>query len=394
MDAGHLFRRVNVHKPRCNQMPSSMRMVFWLCLFIFPGQVRNMSLAYDTGAQGLLRRFDSATRSADPPAEFIAHSPAMRKVLDMTAKIGPTDCTVLIEGEPSVGKESVARIIHRHSNRAGGPFVRVPCGGIPKNQLNERLFGQTGNGSLKKHRRDRSFLTCAKGGTLFLDGISQLPLWAQINLYDILREEWQNYGNAEIPPPATRVIASAACDLEAAVACGRFHSSLYFYLNIAKIRVPPLRYRPEDIRPLGERVLTFINTAKDTFLGATPHRLSEEAWQRLSQYDWPGNVAELSSVIIRAIVNADSELINQEDVTVLFRKNPRPEPSNKISVSLDGELREIEQYIIREVIRRCNGNKTAAARTLRLPRRTLYRLLKEDAHNANKIISPGSSKLK
>ncbi len=319
----------------------------------------------------------------------------MRKVLDMAAKIGPTDCTVLIEGEPSVGKESVARIIHRQSNRAGGPFVRVPCGGIPKNQLYEQLFGQTGNGSLKKHRTDRSFLTCAKGGTLFLDGISQLPLWAQIKLYDILHEEWQNYcGNAEIPPPATRVIASAACDLEAAVACGRFHSSLYFYLNIAKIRVPPLRYRPEDIRPLGERVLTFANSAKGLYLGATPHRLSEETWQCLSQYDWPGNVAELSSVIIRAIVNASSEVINRDDVTVLFRKNPRPEPSNEISVPLGGELREIERYIVREVIRRCHGNKTAAARTLRLPRRTLYRLLEEDAHNENEISSPGSSRLK
>jgi DNA-binding NtrC family response regulator len=350
--------------------------------FIFPGQVRNMSLAYDTGAQDLLRRIDFGTRSAGQNAEFVAHSPAMRKVLDMAAKIGPTDCSVLIEGEPSVGKESVARIIHRQSNRAGGPFVRVPCGGIPKSRLYEQLFGQTGNGSLKKHRTDRCFLTCAKGGTLFLDGISQLPLWAQIKLYDILQEEWQNCGNAEIPPPATRVIASAACDLEAAAACGRFHCNLFFYLNIAKIRVPPLRYRPEDIRPLGERVLSFANSAKGPYLGAKPHRLSEEAWQCLLQYDWPGNIAELSSVIIRAIVNASSEVIDREDVTALFHKNPRPKHSNEISVPLGGELREIERYIIGEVIRRCHGNKTAAARTLKLPRRTLYRLL--DGNNSKK----------
>ncbi|MGD0518017.1 MAG: sigma 54-interacting transcriptional regulator [Thermoguttaceae bacterium] len=335
-----------------------------------------MSLAYDTRAQGLLRRIDFGTRSAGPPAEFVAQSPAMRKVLEMAAKIGPTDCTVLIEGEPSVGKESVARIIHRQSNRAGGPFMRVPCGGIPKSRLYEQLFGRAGNGSPKKNRTDRSFLTCAKGGTLFLDGISQLPLWAQIKLYDILQEEWRNYcGDAEIPPPAIRVIASTACDLEAAAACGRFHSSLYFYLNIAKIRVPPLRYRPEDIRPLGERVLSFANSANGPYLAAKPHRLSEEAWQCLSQYDWPGNIAELSSVIVRAILNANSEAIDREDVSSLFHKNPRPEPCNEISVPLGGELRDIERYIISEVIRRCHGNKTAAARTLKLPRRTLYRLL-------------------
>jgi sigma54-dependent transcription regulator len=155
-----------------------------------------MSLAYDTRAQGLLRRIDFGTRSAGPPAEFVAQSPAMRKVLEMAAKIGPTDCTVLIEGEPSVGKESVARIIHRQSNRAGGPFMRVPCGGIPKSRLYEQLFGRAGNGSPKKNRTDRSFLTCAKGGTLFLDGISQLPLWAQIKLYDILQEEWRRCGNS------------------------------------------------------------------------------------------------------------------------------------------------------------------------------------------------------
>lgn len=354
-----------------------------------------MSLAYDTGAQSLLRRFDSATRSAGQNDEFVAHSPAMRQVLDMAAKIGPTDCTVLIEGEPSVGKESVARIIHRQSDRAGASFVHVPCGGIPKNQLYEQLFGQTGNGSLKKHHTDRSFLKCATGGTLYLDGIYQLPLWAQIKLYDILNEERRNYsGNAKIPPPVTRVIASAACDLEAAAACGRFHLSLYFHLNSAKIRVPPLRYRPEDLRPLGERVLAFVNSAKGLYLGATPHRFSEESWQCLSQYDWPGNIAELSSVITRAIVNASSEVINRDDVTVLFRKNPLPKPSDEISVPLGGELREIEQYILREVIRRCHGNKTAAARTLRLPRRTLYRLLKGNAHNENGISSPGSSRLK
>jgi DNA-binding NtrC family response regulator len=338
-----------------------------------------MSLACDTGAQGFLRRFDSATRSTGQNDQLVAHSPAMRKVLDMAAKIGPTDCTVLIEGEPSVGKEPVARIIHRQSNRAGGPFVRVPCGGIPKNRLYEELFGQAGNGSPKKHRTDRSFLACAKGGTLFLDDISQLPLWAQIKLYDILNEEWRNYcGNGEISPPATRVIASAACDLEAAAACGRFHSSLYFYMNIAKISVPPLRDRPEDIRPLGGLVLAYINSAKGLYLGAKPHRFSEESWQCLSQYDWPGNIAELSSVITRAIVNASSEVINQDDVRSLFRKNSRTKSSDEISVPLGGELREIERYILREVIRRCHGNKAAAARTLRLPRRTLYRLLNEN----------------
>ena len=234
-----------------------------------------------------------------------------------------------------------------------------------------------------------------KGGTLFLDGISQLPIWAQIKLYDILQKERRNYcGNAEISPPAARLIASAACDLEAAAACGRFHLSLYFYLNIAKIRVPPLRYRPEDIRPLGERVLMFANSAKGLYSGAMQHRLSEEAWQCLLQYDWPGNIAELSSVITRAIVNANSEVINRDDVTVLFRKDPRPKLSHEISVPLGSDLREIERYILREVIRRCHGNKTAAARTLRLPRRTLYRLLQGEAHNENEINNSGSSKLK
>jgi DNA-binding NtrC family response regulator len=344
-----------------------------------------MSLAYDTGTDNLLRKIEFG-HSIAPRGGFVARSPAMRKVLDMAAKIGPTDGPVLIEGEPAVGKESLARIIHQQSNRAGGPFVRVPCGGIPKNQLFDQLFGKAGNGSPKKHRTDRSFLTCAKGGTLFLDGISNLPLWAQIKLYDVLRGGWQNYfGDAETPPPTTRVIASTACDLETAVARGRFHSSLYFYLNIAKIHVPPLRFRAEDIRPLGEHILMLVNSAK----GDAPHRFSEEAWQRLLHYDWPGNIVELSSVIIRAIIAANSEEITMEDVAALFRKHPHPQPSNAISVPLGGNLREIERYIIREVIRRCHGNKTAAAQSLKVPRRTLYRLLNEDAHkekNATDLI--------
>jgi DNA-binding NtrC family response regulator len=354
-----------------------------------------MSLAYDSGPQGLLRRFDFGAPSHDPPAEFVAHSPAMRKVLDMAAKIDLTECSVLIEGEPSVGKQSVARFIHRQSKRASGPFVRVSCGGIPKNRLYEKLFGKIGSGTSKKHGSDRSFLTCAKGGTLFFDGISELPLWAQIRLYDILLEEWKNYcDNADVVPPALRVIASAGCDLEAAVSCRRFHSSLYYFLNIARISVPPLRYRPDDIRPLGERFLKFANSAKGLCLGAAPHRLSEEAWQCLSRYEWPGNIAELCGIITRAVVKARSETVDRDEIALLFREDPRPKPLNEISVPLGGELREIERYIIKEVIRQCHGNKTAAARTLKVPRRTLYRLLEENTQNKKQTDSHSSTRRK
>ncbi len=189
-----------------------------------------------------------------PTCRTLTPSVAMRRVWDVVDKIAPTPSAVLIRGESGVGKETIAREIHRRSSRANRAMVRLACGAICEDQLDAQLFGREGYRTSAAEPLPPSGLV-GRGdhGTLFLKGISELPHWAQIKLLDVLQQsEYQQADRTAPAPLDVRVIAAATGDLEAAVSEGRFHAGLYYYVNIIEIRVPPLRERPEDIRPLAE----------------------------------------------------------------------------------------------------------------------------------------------
>jgi DNA-binding NtrC family response regulator len=171
------------------------------------------------------------------------------------------------------------------------------------------------------------------------------------------------------------VIASTSSNLEAAMADGRFYSGLYYYLNVVQIGVPPLRHRSEDIRKLAEYFLAIAGSVRGQDTSVLGRRFSDEAWQSLLSYEWPGNIPELASVVAGVSMLTDEELIGGKSVAKVLGKR-RPEGnSGIIAVPGAGSLKEIERAIVEEALRRCRGNKAAASRALGLHRRTLYRIL-------------------
>jgi DNA-binding NtrC family response regulator len=326
--------------------------------------------------------------TSDGNGYLAARSPVMRGVLDRASKIARFETPVLIDGEPGVGKGSVARHIHRLSRRSHGPLVCVACASLHESELDERLFGQIGRqdhggrGAAAPSWRDArdtrssSLLEAAHRGTLFLDDVSQLPTWAQTKLLDVLcRGEGLGRGDEQHAVPDVRPIAATACDLEAAAAHGRFHRALYYHLNVAPIHVPPLRERRDDVRPLAEHFLAQIGSVLGQPGDGAAWHFTDEAWDCLLRHPWPGNAPQLASVVARAVVLADAAEIGRECVVEALGPAIDPAAPEMIPVLLSGGLTAMEQAIVKEVIRRCQGNKAAAARSLGLHRRTLYRIL-------------------
>jgi len=311
---------------------------------------------------------------------IIAASKAMREVVELVRRCAPSDFSVLIQGEPDTGKELIAREIHRQSRRAAGPFVRVACGALREPELAATLFSHSEDGRDCGSQVPPTLLEKAHGGTLFLENVSQLPPWGQARLLHVLQQGAGLRGGAnEKAATDVRVIASAVTDLHAAAAQRAFSPSLYYYLSVVQIHVPPLRHRPQDIHALAETYLESANPMRCHQGAKAPCRFSEDALRLLLEYDWPGNTLQLASVVARAVLLADEEEIGRAKVAEAIGEVAPRGASDTISVPLAGGLKEIERAVIEAVIERCQGNKAAAARMLRLHRRTLYRILQDEA---------------
>jgi two-component system response regulator HydG len=311
---------------------------------------------------------------------MVAESTAMRGILRLVERCAPGDASILVYGEPDTGKQLIARHIHLQSRRAAGPFVPIACGALRESELAERLFGYGDRGWDPGRPAPPTLLETAHGGTLFLQDVSQLPLWGQARLLDVLQQRrCFRAGSNERVPLDVRVIASTTVELQAAVTQRTFLPSLYYLLNIVPLFVPPLRQRPQDIRPMAETYLTHANAMRSRQAGGAPCRFTAEAWQRIQDYEWPGNALQLASIVAHAVLLADGPEIGCTTIAdLLGAVSPRGD-CDTISVPLAGGLKEIERSIIAAVIERCRGNKAAAARVLGMHRRTLYRLLQDEA---------------
>lgn len=344
-------------------------------------------------------RRDPACRSAAEPADdlagehaatpaqadrIIAASKAMRESVEFARRCAATDLPVLIQGEPDTGKELLAREIHRQSQRAAGPFVRLACGALRESELAATLFSTSEDARDGSSQMPPTLLERARGGTLFLENVSQLPPWSQAKLLYALQQGAGARGGANDKVVMdARVIASTVTDLRAAVAQRAFSPSLYYFLSVMHIYVPPLRYRPQDIQALVETYLKSAN-AKRCRQGAKAQcHFSEDALRFLLEYDWPGNTLQLASVVARAVLLADDEEIGQAKIAEAIGEVAPRDGCDTIAVPLAGGLKEIERAVVEAVIERCRGNKAAAARVLRLHRRTLYRMLDDTAPAKN-----------
>lgn len=308
--------------------------------------------------------------------DIIAKSPAMEAIFKTISKIADYKTTALILGESGVGKELVARAIHKRSSRRGGPFVAVNCGAIPENLLESELFGYR-RGAFTDAVTDKSGLfEQANHGTILLDEIGELPLSLQVKLLRVLQEETiRRLGDTKDIKIDVRILASTHRDLAAETGAGRFREDLYYRINILAIQIPPLRERKEDLPLLLDHFIERNNAR----LGTQIRGIDPEAKRVLLEYGYPGNVRELENVIERAMVLAEKDVITLEEIPERVRDARDPIQLHLTSgeLSIKKTSRVIEEVLIRRALQKTKGNRTRAAEILEISHRALLYKIKE-----------------
>jgi len=311
------------------------------------------------------RRLEAQNRlQGEAAPSLIAQSAAMRPVLEVIAKVGPSDANVLITGENGTGKGLVAQALHAASRRSTRPLVTINAGGVSEGVFESELFGHV-KGAYTDARQDRvGRFEMADGGTLFLDEIANVPLNQQQKLLRVLeRGEFERLGSSATRKADVRLISATNADLDAEIAAGRFRQDLLFRLNTVELRLPPLRDRRDDIPPLADHFLTaHASRYRKKLLG-----FDSSALTALSEYPWPGNVRELDHTVERAVLMAATERIRAVDLQL----RPGRETTTRLD---DMSLEDVEALMIKKALSR-HGNVTEAARALGLSRSALYRRL-------------------
>jgi len=302
---------------------------------------------------------------------IIGRSQAMQEIFATIERVAPTRATVLLAGESGVGKDLIARAIHFHSPRRDRPLVKINCSAIPENLMESELFGYekgafTGAQTTKPGKFEQ-----ADTGTVFLDEIGDVPAAIQVKLLRILQErEFERLGSNVTRHIDVRVIAATNQDLRAALEQGTFREDLYYRLNVVPINIPPLRDRKHDIPFLANHFIHKL--APDS--GSRVESITEAGMEKLVAYHWPGNVRELENVIERGLVMCTGTTLDAADIRL--ESAPRPRANHDSHFLPEGmTLDQYEQEILKEALRRADGNKSQAARLLGLTRNALrYRL--------------------
>jgi DNA-binding NtrC family response regulator len=303
---------------------------------------------------------------------IIGRSGSMQEIFATIERVGPTRATVLLAGESGVGKDLIARAIHFHSPRRDRPLVKINCTAIPENLMESELFGYekgafTGANTTKPGKFEQ-----ADTGTVFLDEIGDVPGAIQVKLLRVLQErEFERLGSNVTRHIDVRVIAATNQDLRAALEQGTFREDLYYRLNVVPLNIPPLRERKPDIPFLANHFVKKL--APET--GCRVESITDAAMEKLLGYHWPGNVRELENVIERSLVMATGTELDAADIKLESAPRPRPQSGDTHFLPPGLSLDQYEQEIIREALRRADGNKSQAARMLGLTRNALrYRL--------------------
>ncbi len=312
--------------------------------------------------------------------ELIGQSDAIAEVFATIGQVAPTDASVLITGESGTGKELVAREIHRRSDRADKAFVKVSCAALAEGVLESELFGHekgafTGSVGLRRGRFE-----LADGGTLFLDEIGEISPTVQVRLLRVLQEKkFERVGGEQTLEVDVRVVSATNRDLAAEVEKGSFREDLFYRLHVVPVHIPPLRERAGDIPLLARHLADGICRR----MNRPARELTPEALRALAAHAWPGNVRELENLLERAIVLGQGERITAEDIPALGGApnqgdektaivNPATAKLPAGGVDLVKLLEETERGLIAQALTRAGGNKSEAARLLKLKNSVLY----------------------
>jgi len=298
-------------------------------------------------------------------AGIVGQSKQIEQLIDIIERVKNNRATILIQGESGTGKELVARAIHYKGSFAGNPFIAVNCGAIPENLLEAELFGYVKGAFTGANENRDGFFQAASGGTIFLDEIGTAPQTVQTSLLRVLQEkEVRKVGSQTTQKVNLRVIAATNADLYEMVQKGSFREDLFYRLNVVNVEIPPLRDRPEDIRPIAETLLKKYSLE----YGKPKIKIEEKAMEILVRHSWPGNVRELENIIQRSIIMSE-DAIRVVDLPE-YLKYPEPRESN-----LAKSLKEVEKEHILKVLAAVDNNKTKAAEILQIDRKTLRQKL-------------------
>jgi two-component system C4-dicarboxylate transport response regulator DctD len=301
-------------------------------------------------------REELSRQGAESP--LFGSAPVMSRLKQVLTNLADTSADVLIEGETGVGKDLVARTLHRLSERRDKPFVALNCGALPETLIESELFGHESGSFTGANRRRVGKFEHADGGTLFLDEIETMPASASVRLLRVLQERAvERLGSNKLIPIDIRVVAATKADLGELSERGEFRADLYYRLNVVKLEIPPLRERREDIPLLFQH---FLRIAAQRHSRSIPE-LDPRLVSTLMARDWPGNVRELRNAAERLVLGYADDLTADTDAA-----------NSDLSPNLSSQVSAFEKNMIAQELRRQGGNVTATCRALGIPRKTLY----------------------
>ena len=298
--------------------------------------------------------------------DIISKSKAVRELLDILPTVAAGDSAVLITGENGVGKELVARALHRLSSRAEKPFIAVNCGGIPQTLIESELFGYEAGAFTGAQKAKKGRFALADGGTLVLDEIGELPLGSQVKLLRVLQEKrYEPLGGTRTLSADIRLLSITNRDIERMVETGDFRRDLFYRINVIELKIPPLRERMEDVPLLVDHFIQRLNLLKQRQVAG----VSDRAMSALMEYHYPGNVRELENAIEHGLILAKGHVIRYENLPQRIRGAPVIEPPPT-------SFAESERQVIMAALKKHQYNRSAAARELGIHKTTLYRKVK------------------
>ncbi len=327
----------------------------------------------------LRREVGALRRQAQGKGGIIGQSEAMRAVLDMVERVAPAgSATVLLQGETGTGKGVIARLIHRMSPRAEGPFVEVTCSALAESLMESELFGHEKGAFTDARTLKRGLVEVAAGGTLFLDEIGELSPAVQAKLLRFIEDHaFRRVGGTEDLKVDVRIVAATNRRLEVETAAGRFRQDLFYRLRVLPIELPPLRHRISDVPLLVESLVERFNGE----FGKRVRGLDPAAMLMLEAYEWPGNVRELCNVVERAVLLADGEEIEVRELPPEVTGEGRDAASEEAAMNRLGpdgvDLVELERSLLEEALKRAEGNRTVAGRLLGLSRHQIRNRLRK-----------------
>jgi two-component system NtrC family response regulator len=311
--------------------------------------------------QEVIKRAPQKAKKELPSSGFAASSPALEKAVNMAQKAAKTDASVLLTGESGVGKEVFAKFIHASSPRSSKPFVAINMAAIPDNLLESELFGFEKGAFTDAFQAKAGHFELAEGGTLFLDEIGEMPYGVQAKLLRVLQErEVQRLGSGKPVKIDVRIISATNANLHKQIEEAAFREDLYYRLNTIPVEIPPLRERKEEILDIANKVL-LENCEK---YGFEQKSFDEASRQALLAYRWPGNIRELVSVVERATILSETELIGADELFLESRQKPK-------------SISAMEEELIKEVMASCHADISESANILGMSQSVLEQKIKQ-----------------